>query len=88
MVTVLISAMISCSAVDPKAFPTTTASPTDQSAVGAQAGLIAAIVSPVTVIVIGLIVILLLVSALVYKRRRKSLQGMYTHTLDYIQHIW
>ena len=78
MVTILISATISCTAVDPKAFPTTTASPTDQSAVGAQAGLIAAIVSPFTVIVIVLsTAILFLVSALVYKRRSRALQDIH-----------
>ena len=80
MVTILISATVSCTTMGPKAFPTSTESPTDPSTVGAQSGLIAAIVSPFTVIVIGLLVVILfIVGVLVYKRQRKTLQGMYTH---------
>ena len=64
--------------MDPKAY---TESPTDPSAVGAQVGLIAAIVSPFTVVVIGLLVVILFfVGVLVYKRRRKTLQGTCMHS--------
>ena len=57
---------------------TFTESPTDPTAVGAQAGLIAAIVSPFSVIMIVLsIVVLFLVSVRVYKRRSRPLQGIH-----------
>ena len=75
---IMITGTFSCPLSSPTTtlpLPTSISTPftTDPSAVGAQAGLIAAAVSLITVIVI----ILFLVSILVYKRRRESLHGVH-----------